>query len=253
MSENSTPESTEGGRWWARPPFVISAVLVAFGVILLVVVLLLPGGDDDTEAQPTAAPTEAPADSGGDADSDSVCGLDSSNDTSVDEAPEADWGQAVGGISIPVSEDYGPGVEDESNGVRSCFAHSPEGAVLAATHLLTASGNPETMEATIEQRSVDNTGKGIALEQARQSAGGSGPPIQVAGFRLLSYTEDAATVEVVVRVDTSDGDVLMTTGLDLVWTDGDWYARYNDDGTGGPVSGEVSNLNGYTEWGPSDG
>ena len=254
MSENENLETTEG-RWWSEPKFVMCAVAIALGLILAIVLLLFPTREEQPAAESeTSEPvTEAPADDAGDSDSESVCGLDGNDETSIDKAPEASWDQAIGGISVPVSEDHGPGERDESTGVRSCFAHSPEGAVLAAANLVTASGDPDVLRATTEQRAVDNPGKDVALEQLAQDAGGSAPPMQVAGFRLLSYDQETATVEVVMQIETSDEPVLITTGADLVWTDGDWHARYKDDGSGGPVSGEVSSLSGYTTWGPNDG
>lgn len=254
MSENNAPENVEGGQWWSRPVFVVCASLVALGIILAIVLPLWPDGGDDSasaEPSPTAAP-DAPSQDAGDSDSESVCGLDASDDTTLTSAPDAEWGSSVGGIMLPSSEDHGPGVHDESNDVRSCFSHSPEGAVLAATNLVGASGDPDVLAETIEQRSVDSTGKDVALEQAANGGGGA-PPIQVAGFRLLNYSEDQATVEVVVEVQGGGDSTLLTTGADLVWTNGDWYATYDDDGSGGPVAGEVSNLSGYTTWGPNDG
>lgn len=253
MSENA-PENVEGGQWWSRPSFVVCAMLVALGVALALVLPLWPDrGDGNAAAEPS--PRSAPAAPGPgvteDA-SDSVCGLDASTATSLTKAPKADWSTAVGAISIPRSKSQGPGVEDEQTGVRSCFAQSPEGAVLAAANLLGASGDADVLAQTIEQRSVDSPGKEVALSQVADVEGGA-PPIQFAGFRLLNYSPERATVEIVAEVDNGSGSSLLTTGVDLVWVHGDWYSVYGDDGTGGPVSGQVSNLNGYTKWGPNNG
>ncbi len=42
---------------------------------------------------------------------------------------------------IPLQQEGGPGGDGQRNGVRSCFAHSPTGAVLAA--MVTCSGRSE--------------------------------------------------------------------------------------------------------------
>ena len=77
--------------------------------------------------------------------------------------------------------------------------------------------------------------------------------MEVAGFRLLSYAEDKATVEVVLAADDGTEQVYTTTATDMVWHNGDWHFALQDDGTGGPVSGRVSDLSGYVEWGPGNG
>lgn len=258
MSESTEYQAVENGQWWSRPWFVACATMIAMGVVLAVVLLLWPGDDDTQAAGAEQSATEtsaaqAPTDATADAQSASICGLDSSDNTSLTKAPRAEWGQAVGGISVPVSEDHGPGQSDESTEVRSCFAQSPEGAVLAAASLITASGDTEVLAETIEQRSVDSAGKDVALSQITQGDTGGAPPIQIAGFRLLNYSPEQATVEIVAEVQGADDTTLITTGADLVWTNGDWYATYAADGSGGPVAGQVSSLNGYTPWGPTDG
>ena len=99
-------------------------------------------------------------------------------------------------------------------------------------------------------------GKDIAVGQVQQrvSAGdASTVPVEVAGFRLLSYTGERATVEVVLAGDDGTEKTYITSSADLMWQDGDWHFALQDNGDTGPVSGRVSDLNRYIEWGPHDG
>ena len=185
-----------------------------------------------------------------------MCGLDATGGTTLTKAPEdVEW-TALGAIYAPSSEEHGPGSVDSDTGVRSCYSHTPEGALLAATNMLAASGDPELLLETTRKLGMDSPGKEVSIGRIQEQiaeGGSSSVPVQIAGFRLLSYTEDAATVEVVAAADDGSEKVYITTSGDLVWHNGDWHFVYGDDGSGGPVSGRVSDLSGYIPWGPQDG
>ncbi|EYT53290.1 hypothetical protein [Kocuria sp. UCD-OTCP] len=244
-------ETDDNNTWWKAPRFLISAVLVAMLIVLGIVLWLWPDGEEPTQAAPAPATTAEPV-----SDGESVCGLDATGGTTLTKAPEdVEW-TALGAIYAPSSEEHGPGTVDESTGVRSCYSHTPEGALLAATNMLTASGDPELLLETTRLLGMEGPGKDVAIGQIQQRiAGGDNTsvPVQVAGFRLLSYTGDTATVEVVLAGDDGSEKVYNTTGGNLVWHEGDWRFAFDDDGSGGPVSGRVSDLSGYIAWGPGNG
>lgn len=249
MTDHS--ETDDNSTWWRTPRFLISAVLVALLIMLGFLLWLWPDGEEQSQATP--APTTTSARS---SDGESVCGLDATGGTTLTKAPEdVEW-TALGAIYAPSSEEHGPGTVDETTGVRSCYSHTPEGALLATTNILTSGNDPQLLLDTIKAQAVDGPGKDVAIGQVQQrlnSGDISTLPLKVAGFRLLSYTGDMATVEVVVAADDGTEDIYMTTGVDLVWTEGDWHVSFQENGDPGPVSGQVSDLTGYIEWGPHDG
>lgn len=249
MTDHS--ETDDNSTWWRTPRFLISAVLVALLIMLGFLLWLWPDGEEQSQATPAPTTTSAPS-----SDGESVCGLDATGGTTLTKAPEdVEW-TALGAIYAPSSEEHGPGTVDEPTGVRSCYSHTPEGALLATTNILTSGNDPQLLLDTIKAQAVDGPGKDVAIGQVQQrlnSGDTSTLPLKVAGFRLLSYTGDMATVEVVVAADDGTEDIYMTTGVDLVWTEGDWHVSFQENGDPGPVSGQVSDLTGYIEWGPHDG
>jgi hypothetical protein len=166
-----------------------------------------------------------------------------------------EW-EFLGGIAAPKSSEHGPGTVDEETGVRSCYSHTPEGALLAMAGLLASSGDDDLFLETSKALSLDGPGKDIGIGQIEEriaSDTSANPPIELAGFRLLSYTDKQATVEIVASGDSGSDLVYFTTSGVLEWHEGDWYVKYNDDGSSGPVQGQLSNLSGYIPWGPASG
>lgn len=255
-----TEEETESV-WWAAPKFVVSAVAVILLVIAGIILFVVVGNDEQSDAAPPApTPTTSPSSSSTPTTSttseESVCGLDATGGTTLTAAPaDVEW-EFLGGIAAPKSTEHGPGVVDEQTGVRSCYSHTPEGALLAVTGMFAASGDTELLLDTTQALVIDGPGKQVTvsgLEERISSGNTTSIPIEVSGFRLLSYSESEATVEVVLAGDSGDGKVYQTTAANVVWQDGDWYFQVNDDGSGGPIDGLISDLSGYIPWGPTNG
>jgi hypothetical protein len=244
-------ETDDNNTWWKAPRFLISAVLVALLIVLGVVLWLWPDGEEPTQAAPAPATTAEPVAGG-----ESECGLDASGGTTLTKAPEdVEW-TALGAIYAPSSEEHGPGTVDESTGVRSCYSHTPEGALLSVANMLASSNDPQLLLDTTQALALDGPGKDINIGQIRQRIAendASTTPVQIAGFRLLSYTGDKASVEVVAAADDGSEKTYITSSADMVWQDGDWRFVFRDNGDTGPVAGQVSDLNGYITWGPHDG
>ena len=70
--------------------------------------------------------------------------------------------------------------------------------------------------------------------------------MQIAGFRILSYTGTAASVDLAFRVSTG---ATMVQAFDLVWEDGDWKVRLTDEGELPSEMAQVPDLTGYIPWG----
>ena len=119
----------EGRRWW--PAAVVVGLIVTLGLILTAAGLLGGGGG--------AAPPSAFAASPTPAQDTSVCGLpDVALSGSLEKAPSAKW-SLVGTIAAPTVDGQGPGRVD-ADGFRSCFAHTPSGAVVAAANIAALKG-----------------------------------------------------------------------------------------------------------------
>ena len=241
----------DNSTWWRTPRFLISAVLVSLLIVLGIALWLWPDAESPSQAAPAPATTADPI-----SGEESVCGLDATGGTTLTKAPEdVEW-SALGAIYAPSSEEHGPGTVDSDTGVRSCFSHTPEGALLASTNMLVSGSDPQVLLDTIRARVMDGPGKDISIGNVQQRVAANDTtsvPVEVAGFRLLSYTEDKATVEVVLAADDGTEKVYSTTATDMVWHEGDWHFALQDDGSGGPVSGRVSDLSGYIAWGPDNG
>jgi hypothetical protein len=244
--------------WWAAPRFLMSAVAVLLLIIVGIILFIWMGNDDESEvAPPTQTQAATPTSSASLAASDeSVCGLDATGGTTLTQAPkDVEW-EFLGGIAAPRSAEHGPGVVDEQTGVRSCYSHTPEGSLLSMAGRLASGGDSELFLETTKALTLEGPGKDIGVERIQQriaSDDGTAPPIKIEGFRLLSYTGDEATVEVVYSGDSGSELLYFTTSGVMEWHEGDWYVRYNDDGSSGPVQGQVSDLSGYILWGPTSG
>lgn len=254
MAETEESENV----WWAAPRFLMSAVAVLLLIIVGIILFVWVGNDDESEAAPpaqTQAATPTPSASLVSAD-ESVCGLDATGGTTLTAAPEdVEW-EFLGGIAAPRSPEHGPGLTDEQTGVRSCYSRTPEGALLSLAGRLASGGDSELFLETTKALSLKGPGKDIGVDRIEKriaSDDGAAPPIKIEGFRLLSYTENEATVEIVYSGDSGSELIYFTTSGVMEWHEGDWYVRYNDDGSSGPVQGQVSDLSGYILWGPTNG
>lgn len=240
MSDGSaTPRSP-----FTRPGFIASAVVVAALVVALVVVLasgILNGpAPTPTGTGPSTDP-EAPS-----ASDLSVCGLEGFERTSsLDAAPENDW-ELVGTVAAPTSTGTGPGVV-EDDGFRSCFAHTAEGALFAAVNYFSLSSDLK-WRGRLPELIAPGPGREALIEAASDEPGQpSSVRIQVAGFRVSSYSEDEAVIDVAWSV-TSSGGSLVSYPTALVWVDGDWKLDVLDDGSSRFASAPLQNLGGYIPW-----
>lgn len=246
--------------WWAAPRFVLSAAAVIVLVTIGVALFVWPGNAEDpqTPADPqpgTAAPAPAPS-AAALKPEDSVCGLKASGGTTLTSAPQDVSWEFVNGLFAPKSADHGPGVIDPETGVRSCYSHTPEGALLAVASMVTAGGDPQFLVDTLKQLAIDGPGKTLNLEaiQKRVDAGTTNTaPIKIEAFRVLEYGDEKATIAVVLSGDTGSEKLYYAASEIVVWQDGDWRFKIADDGTGGPVDAPISDLSGYIIWGPDNG
>jgi hypothetical protein len=246
----------EGRSAWTRPAFVGSAVLLL--ALLILVVWLLVRGDGappDAGAAPSGGVSAAPSSAGPSPTTEptqtasagpSVCGLTEEADSgTLTRAPSATW-ELVGTVAAPSVEGMGPGEDDD--GLRTCYARTPTGALLAAANVAAMGSSPELIGRMTEEMTAEGPGRDAALKYLEADAAPeipAGVRYQIRGFRMLDYTGTEASVDLALGVD---GGLTGSFVLDLRWEDGDWKVVLTDDGGLGSLPAPVPDLTGYTLW-----
>lgn len=225
-----------------RVGFIAAAIVVAAIVVAGVVVVVgVLAGAPAGEPTPTGTGTND-AVSEGDR---SVCGLEAFEaESSLTSAPDNEW-ELVGTVAAPTSPSVGPGVVDD-DGFRSCFAHTAEGALFAAVNYFALSSDAKYKD-RIAELFAPGPGRDAAIEAARDAADPSNARIQVAGFKVNSYSAASAVIDVAWSV-TTEGGQLVSLPLSVVWVDGDWKIELLDNGQLRFTSATLQSLGGYIVW-----
>ncbi|WP_427008496.1 hypothetical protein [Pseudarthrobacter sp. H2] len=248
MSEST--HSTTGPSPFTRPGFIISAALVVALIAAVVVIFFLPKGNSTAQQSPassSAGASSAPAKSA-DAAGKSICGLPSSAETALGAAPKSKW-ELIGKMAAPTDpKTFGPGLTDDS-GFRSCFAHSPTGAVYSAVNLVVL-GSSKSQEMNIklaDKLMAPGAGRDAAKQQATtlDPSTGSSETVQVRGFLLKSYMPTEANVD--LAFETSGGKLFHAV-LPLQWLDGDWKVKVSDAGQLINDVARLSDMSGFISW-----
>jgi hypothetical protein len=241
MSQST--ESTTESNPFTKPGFIIAAALVVALIAAAVVIFLLPNGQGN--AQPAPAPSESGSSASASAppaDAESVCGLPSTSETALGSAPETKW-ELVGTMAAPIDPKIGPGKTDDQ-GIRSCFAHTPTGALYAAVNLWALGSDPSKEPAIAEQLAVKGPGRDAGMKAPPTSAPVSAVKVQVAGFNV-SYTANQAVVELAFKADNGGLASVRTT---LLWQDGDWKGVVADNGAPLEEPRQIRDLSGFILW-----
>jgi hypothetical protein len=259
---------------WESRGFVASGIVIGAVVVCLVVWLVAGGGNDSPSSQqsPSVTPTQGPTDDATGDPTEPPATPDPTTPTRTPSAPVNPDGtggcraknppqriprEAPGAVSwqfetnmlIPLQEQGGPAVED-AKGLRSCFAHSPTGAVLAAMVTLGQIRNPQLTEAVLRDRIAPGEGRNLALKAVRTSATprNTGQTSQFTGFKVIDYLPNRAIISIAVRLDSQKVAGLPVT---LLWIGNDWKLVLQPDGSfNGAVAPDVlQSLEGYVRFG----
>lgn len=224
--------------------FIFGAII--FGVLVLAAILLavtsLGGGGGQSAPATTPTPTTA-ATSEADADAASVCGLPGYEESgTLTSAPAAEW-SIVGTMAAPSSDTAGPGVIAD-DGLRSCYAHTVEGAAFAVANIWAMGTDGRISDLVTESLTVPGPGRDAALARETTQSN-TGLSTQIVGVKVLSYDGTNATVDTAFQI--SDGR-LISFPYALRWVEGDWKLVLTDDGlpTFRPVA--LQSLGGYLAW-----
>ena len=229
---------------WAQRGFVIAAVFVG-GLVLVGLVLLLvdPGGNDDSNGQRSHNAPAATIPARKDPNA-SVCGLPAGSQQVPGVPPEAQW-ELVGTIAAPTEpKTIGPGIKQGKR--RLCFAHSPTGALFAAVNFVAATQAANGDPAILRELTAQGAARDKSIEQAGSGSGyDSSGGVQVAGFRVSTYTADETTIDLAFTVRDKGYARLP---LSLRWERDDWKIVIATPE--GPYAGfeSLENLSGYVPW-----
>lgn len=245
MSQST--ESTTESNPFTKPGFIIAAALVLALIAATVVIFLLPKGQDN------AQPAPSPAESGNSAASSpsalagsakSVCGLPASMETALGTAPKSKW-ELLGSMAVPTDPaTVGPGKVGK-DGLRSCFAQSPTGALCSTANIWASSFNGFAKQVYLELAADSpSRDKAVqAIETGQNVGGGTSPKVQIAGFIIHSYTPEAAVVELAIKSADGGYGALSTS---LLWEDGDW--KLDIPPAGGGAVRQLSDLSSFVPW-----
>ena len=195
----------------------------------------------ETDGTPTSAPATTAPPSRNVADS-SVCGLPGFDTTNtLTTVPDSEW-ELVGTVAAPTDDNVvGPGITD-SDGFRSCFAHTAQGALYAASNMLAMGSDARLQPLLAEKLAVPGPGREAAMEAAPST---TQIRYQISGYDITSYNGEQATIDLAVTV--SSGQTASVPFL-IQWSGGDWKAVLTDDGQAPLNSAPLQNLGGYTPW-----
>ncbi|MPV36103.1 hypothetical protein [Georgenia subflava] len=229
---------------WARPAFLVSAVLVVGLVVLAVWLAATQAGGADRADPPVPVPSATPT---AEPDMASVCGLAQVElDGTVVRAPATTSWSLVGTVAAPEVPGAGPGVVAD-DGLRTCYARTPVGALVAAANVVAMGSTDLLVPRMTETMTAAGPGRDAALVRLTEPDDSPSPAAryQLRGFRMLGYTGERASVDIAISV--GDG-ALGSFVVDLIWQDGDWKVRLTEDGRLGSPPTQVPDLAGYTLW-----
>jgi hypothetical protein len=224
-----------------KPKFIISAVVVAIIVALGIILALIPKGGGNPAAEPSNSGYATASTQPSAAAAASVCGLPPGDQAKPATTPTDTKWELVGKIAAPTSPtQFGPG-KTEANGLRSCFAHSPTGALYAGANVavLSATGKARLV---YEQLAVPGPERDALLNQPEPQETSS-VTAQIAGFQIRSYDADRAVI--VIAAKGSNG-ALVSVPVPLQWHGGDWKVVV--PATGSTGGGQISDLSGFIPW-----
>jgi hypothetical protein len=216
---------------WKRTTFLLTVSLVVVAVLAPVAIWQWAGGDDHQRIAPAAA-----------AKTSSSCGYSDGDEVPSEPPADARW-VAVGNGEAPEVEGVGPG--RVGNGVHSCFARSPLGAVLAAMWWILDSSNPDVNRELLAESRIIEDGRARDLIASSPPDAGIGDG-HFAGFSVLGIpTPDVVEVDILARASRSS-PVYPAHRILLVWQHGDWVM--NEGPNEGTIPITDNDLPRFVRW-----
>ncbi len=241
---------------WLWPAVAVAGMLA---VVLLIVVLTTGGGGGGESAAvtPPGGSTAEPNPSTGTGGNSRVPAVPNPATTGnrqpsdpqyLTAAPAGVNFQVVHGLQLPFSPVDGPLRIDGP--IAAGYSHTPQGATLAAVQLEFRLGYAPGYERVLDDQSV----MGPSVRQQLLTYRNSRPQSSDAdlermiarsvGFKVDSYTQDRATIEVAFPNVNGAPGTYLTGPISVIWSGGDWKLADNSSAPSIPVN----NLSGFTTW-----
>lgn len=248
---------------------VVSGIVIGcLALCVVLVVAAIAGGGKGAAAAPTPGPRTAPGDdaprpgtpsppSGGipiARGPSGPCPALTSGPTGVPgyEPSELEW-ESYRGLAMPFSRSAGP--KGGAGSVSRCFAHTPTGALLAATHISARALLAPDWRPIAENQFVPGPATDAFVTRMTSLVGDPTPGLvrdvtgimQPAGFKFLGYTPEQA---VVALLFASEAQARMQSAVyTVVWGGDDWLLQAQPDGTLGTMRQRPTSLDGFVPWG----
>lgn len=137
--------------------------------------------------------------------------------------PDVVWNLA-GSMASPSSATAGPASRGP---VPSCYARTPQGALMAASNWITTMNNPAVDKTAAVQALVAHTSgyeQYLANFESAGTAAGDDPSVQqIAAFRMIFWDQSHAEIEIVNRATSGNSPGFMASVVYvLVWENDDW-------------------------------
>lgn len=230
--------------------FMVSAGIVGLVAIMgvaVVGVILWPDQEEEAPSTPEAAATADPAPESETAapQNRSKCDLPDVDETMLPEAPETEWG-FVGTMQAPSNEEAGPGIVSDT-GLRHCYAHSPVGALMAASNIMAMGTDPDLVQEVNEEMVAEGPGQEAALADLERNGTYEDTPLRttIVGFQVLGFGPNSSRVD--IAVEASNGMFASVT-TDLRWEEGDWKVALRDNGQPHIPVAQLQDASGYIPW-----
>lgn len=150
--------------------------------------------------------------------------------------PKATW-EPVGVMSAPTSQTYGP--TKVQGFLRTCYQHTPIGAVFAGINYTIAIG---TAPASEQNKVVEEAMTPGAARTSEMSEPPGELGWKITAFHVASCAPDRCNLVYVVSGNGGLGEL----NVPMVWSGGDWHI----DGTKNPGGGPIDSVPaGYVNWG----
>ena len=243
--------------------FYAAATLMGIVVVALVAVLVVvttrhntpvttATGGPDPASTGAAATTPAGATPGGGVPADpgrpAGCTTTGTDQTVPTATPTGVTWNLVQGVAVPTSAADGPMLHSPA-GVGYCYSRTPVGAVLAVSNLGRATGGAQQAQddqlkfSTVPGPLADQIAATPAIASSPNASAGG----QYAGFRVLSYTPDSASIAVVVGVASHPGVYGVLTAS-MQWNQGDWRVVVQPGPTVVVTGTTTTSLLDYVPW-----
>ncbi len=227
--DNPRPTRT---RSWAAAAALLALVVVALAAVLIHAAV---SGSTTATASPTpmagSAPNAstcgtipgtgaAPGPAGTGVDRPTGC-ITTGTDQNVPTATPAGvrW-TLVAGFAVPSTASDGPTLTGPA-GVAYCYARTPMGALLAASNLGHVTGSAADTIADLKAHALVANAYTDQLVSTPTATGPKGASVQWAGFRIVSYSPDQATVTLAGAAPATTPSYGQLT-VALAWSQGDW-------------------------------